>query len=285
MKKRGKKMVILLAIVVLIGIILVYFNIPYSPVKQSFNNKVNAAIAKQPDLSSEKFTKEDFAHLPLPVQKYMEHCGYIGKPKMSYMKIPFYDVDFMQGREGKKLVNNYTQYDFVKAPDRYALIESRMMGIPFEGLDSFTDGVGGMKGTLAKSITLFNETGTDMDKACLVTYLAESLFIPTSLLQGYITLEEIDDYHVKGIISYNGVKAEGIFTFNEKYEMISFETNDRVEMGTNGNIEYVPWLAICKDYEKNENGYIHPTVFQGVRRYDDGDFLYFDGKLEGIEYR
>ena len=47
--------------------------------------------------------------------------------------------------------------------------------------------------------------------------------------------------------------------------MISFETNDRVEMGTNGNIEYVPWLAICKDYEKNENGYIHPTVFQGVR--------------------
>ena len=41
-----------------------------------------------------------------------------------------------------------------------------MFGIPFEGYDYYSDGIGGMKGVIAKVITLFNQTGTDMDKAC-----------------------------------------------------------------------------------------------------------------------
>lgn len=269
---------------IIIAGILIYFNIPYSPTRQSFEEQVGAAMEMQADLSAESFTKEDFAHFPLAVQKYIEHCGYIGKPKMSYMKIPFYDVDFTQGRGGKKLTIDYTQYNFTKRPDRFALIESRVMGIPFEGLDSLSDGVGGMKGIVAKSLTLFNQTGPEMDKACLVTYLAESMFVPSSLLQGYITLEEIDDHHVKGVITYNGIQAEGVFTFNENYEMISFTTEDRAVTNADGSLEYIPWMAICKDYEANENGYIHPTVFQAVWKYDDGDFMYFDSKLAGIQY-
>jgi hypothetical protein len=156
--------------------------------------------------------------------------------------------------------------------------------MPFEGLDSLSDGIGGMKGTIAKSITLFNETGAEMDKACLVTYLAESMFIPSSLLQGYITLEEVDDHHVKGIILYNGIQAEGIFAFNENYEMVSFTTEDRAATGTDGSVDYIPWSAICGEYEINKDGYIHPTIFQAVWHYEDGDFMYFDGNLAGIEY-
>jgi hypothetical protein len=268
----------------LLAIILIYFFIPFSPVKHSFKEKTKSAIAMQADLSADVFTKEDFSEMPLAVRRYIEHCGYLGKAKMSYMSIPFYDADFIQGREGKKLTIDYTQYNFTKRPDRFALIESRVMGIPFEGLDSLSDGKGGMKGMLAKSITLFNQTGEDMDKACLVTYLAESMFLPTALLQGYITLEEIDNYHVKGKISYNGYKVEGVFEFNENYEMTSFTTNDRVATEGNDGGKYVPWTAICKDYKKNEDGYIHPTVFQAVWHYDDGDFMYFNGKLSGINY-
>lgn len=39
---------------------------------------------------------------------------------------------------------------------------------------------------IAKAITLFDQTGSDMDKACLATFLAESLFAPTVLLQDYM---------------------------------------------------------------------------------------------------
>ncbi len=50
-----------------------------------------------------------------------------------------------------------------------ALIDSSIFGIPFEGYDSYQNGTGGMKGVIAKAITLFDQTGTDMDKACLAT--------------------------------------------------------------------------------------------------------------------
>lgn len=284
-KKRGKTIAICMGtFLVLFGMILIYFNISFSPTKQSFNNKVAAAIAEQTDLSTQIIDKEDFSHLPLAIRQYLENCGYFGQAKMSYMSIPFYDVDFTQGRGGRKMTIDYKQFNLSFRPDRFALIESSVMGIPFEGLDSLADGVGGMKGTIAKSITLFNETGAEMDKACLVTYLAESMFIPSSFLQGYITLEEIDAYHVKGIISFGGVQAEGIFVFNEKYEMVSFTTEDRAATGSDGSIDYIPWSAICSEYKTNEDGYTHPTVFQAVWHYEDGDFMYFDGKLAGIKY-
>ena len=85
-----------------------------------------------------------------------------------------------------------------------------MFGIPFEGDDYYSNGKGGMKGVIAKSITLFDQTGPEMDKACLATFLAECLFEPSVLLEDYIKFEKIDDYHVSATISYGGQKASGI---------------------------------------------------------------------------
>ena len=55
-----------------------------------------------------------------------------------------------------------------------------------------------------------------MDEACLATYLAESMFVPSILLQDYISFEEISDYEVKAIIRHGGQTASGIFAFNEQ---------------------------------------------------------------------
>ena len=162
--------------------------------------------------------------------------------------------------------------------------DSSMFGIPFEGYDSYQNGKGGMKGVIGKLITIFNETGPEMDKACLVTFLAESLFIPSVLLEEYITMEAIDDYHVKANIAYEGHEASGIFQFNKNYEMVCFKTDDRAIVNTDGTIEYVPWSSICGDYKQYENGLNLPTKFQAVWNYSNGDFVYFDGMINNISY-
>ena len=87
-------------------------------------------------------------------------------------------------------------------PAKIALIDSSMFGILFEGRDYYANSTGGMKGVIAKVITLFDQTGSRMDKTCLATFLAECMFEPSVLLQDYITFEEIDDYHVRATISY-----------------------------------------------------------------------------------
>ena len=84
-----------------------------------------------------------------------------------------------------------------------------------------------MKGILAKNITLFDIDGEAMDKASLVTFLSECLFVPNAALQDYIRWEAIDAHHAKAVITAHGTTAEGVFTFNEDDEMIAFSTNDR----------------------------------------------------------
>ena len=285
-KARKRKMLIAVGIIfVLVGALMIWFNISYSPIKKQFQNDVASLVEDNKLLEkNEVFAKEDFADLPTVIQKYIESCGYIETPKMSYLKMEYHNVDFSQGRNGPTLKIDYTQYNFNNEPCRMALIDSSMFGIPFEGYDYYQNGRGGMKGVIAKAITLFDQKGADMDKACLATFLAENLFAPTILLQDYITFEEISDFEVRATITYGGQTASGIFTFNEQYEMISFTTNDRAATGTDGNTEYIPWSAICSDYQLSENGIKHPTKFQAVWNYPDEDFVYFDGIISEVTY-
>lgn len=287
MKKARKKtmLIVLGTLLVLIGVIIIWFHIPYSPVKKDFQNDTATLIAENKMQPTQAlFTKEDFSNLPVAIQKYIESCSYIGTPKMSYMRMQYHDVTFKQGKSGPALTIDYTQYNFVNEPCRMALIDSSMFGIPFEGYDYYQNGKGGMKGVIAKVITLFNQTGTDMDKACLATFLAESLFSPTILLQDYITLEQISDFEVSATITFSEQTASGIFTFNENYEMISFTTNDRAMAGADGMMTYMPWSALCSEYQLTESGIKYPTKFQAVWNYPEGDFIYFDGAISEVSY-
>lgn len=278
-------MIVLISIMAVILLLIVWFCIPYSPLKAEFvkdTEKLQTENKLYTD--DEVFAAEDFADLPAVVRKYIEKNGYIGKRKMNFVRMEYHDVAFSRGKNGTDLKIDYTQYDYVARPDRLALIESSMFGIPFQGYDYYLDGKGGMKGVIAKLFTLFDQTGEDMDRACLATFLAECMFVPTVLLQDYITFEEVSEYQVKATITACDLTVSGIFTFNEDYEMVSFSTNDRAVIGTDGTAEYVPWSAVCGNYETGDDGINHPTVFKTVWNYKDGDFVYFDGHISSIKY-
>ena len=281
-KKRGKKtmwLILGIVAVVIIGII-IFFNIPYSKTKSEFNRVITEHISKT-EIINDIFTENDIQELPDPVRKYFEYCGYIGTPKMSYMKAEFKNVNFMMS--SKKLKIDYTQYNFVNEPIRIAFIDTTLYGIPFQGLDSFQNGIGGMKGVIGKLITLFDQKGKAMDKASLVTYLSECLIVPSVALQDFITWETIDDTHASATISYYGISTSGIFTFNEKGEMVEFTTNDREATQTDGTSQQVPWSAILQDY-KEIGGIKQPTVFKAIWHYDDGDIVYFESYKGQIKY-
>jgi hypothetical protein len=280
--KRGKKIMFwfLGVVALLILSIVLWFNIPYSPIKSKFVKLTNHQIAKM-KAAKGVFTVEDISKLPSPVQKYFKYCGYIGTPKMSNMKAYYKNVDFVQG--SKKLKIDYTHYNFVDKPERIALIDTSMAGIPFEGIDAYQNGTGSMKGVIAKAITLFNEKGEAMNKASLADCLAEGLLMPNIVLQDYIKWEEIDATHAKATITYFGISASGIFVFDDKGAMISFTTEDREYNDGNGKTQKAKWSAICGDY-KEMNGIKYPTTLKGVWHLDTGDFVYFDSGNIVIEY-
>jgi hypothetical protein len=278
-------MMVLGCVAAFILLLVVWFCIPYSPLKAEFekdSKELSAASALYQN--GEVFDAADFANLPTAIQKLVEKSGYIGKKKMNRLTMEYRDVAFSQGKNGPNLKIDYIQHDFVKSPNRLAMIKSSLFGIPFQGYDYYRDGKGGMKGVIAKVFMLFDQTGAEMDRACLATFLAESMFAPTILLQDYIQLEEINDHQVKATISAYGQTVSGIFNFNDEYEMTSFTTKDRAVVAPDGSIEYVPWSAVCGEYKVSDDGLKLPTKFQAVWNYKDGDFVYFDGKISRIAY-
>ncbi|HWP97317.1 MAG TPA: DUF6544 family protein [Syntrophomonadaceae bacterium] len=284
MKKRSRKrMLIIIGILLgIIGGITILFNMPCSKTKTEFDEMVRNLTAKT-DHEEGVFSEEDIAGLPVPVQKYFRHCGYIGTQKMYSIKIAYKDVDFSFGKNKSIIKIDYTQYNYVKKPNRIAYIDSSRYGVPFEGLDSYVGGNGSMKGVTAKLFTLFHQTGKTMDKSSLVTFLSESLLIPSAALQDYMVWEAIDDLHAKATINYYGMSASGIFTFNEKGQMLSFATDDREAVSTDGTSEIVRWSVVCDEY-KEINSIKRPTVFQAIWNYDDGDLVYFSGKGTITDY-
>ena len=280
--KINKPILIIGVLYFLLLMIVVFFNTPNSKTLTDFNF-IKDSIFLNKTKNSEVFTQKDISYLPYPVKRYMNYCGYIGTPKMLSMKASYKDVNFLFGKGKSPVTIDYLQYNSVNEPARIAYIHSLKHGIPFEGLDSYVAGKGSMKGILAKLFTLFNQTGETMDKASLVTFLSECLIIPNAALQDYISWEEIDDLHAKAAINYNGREADGIFTFNEKGEMISFTTNDREATETDGTTEKVKWSVVFGEYEETQ-GIKKPTKFQAIWHYDDGDLLYFDGQGVVLEY-
>lgn len=274
--------VIIAGLLLVTGIVTVFFNISYSKTRAEFSELAVGLLTGMPNERG-VFVEEDIVDLPLPVQKYFRYCGYIGKPKIFFMKATYQDADFVFGKDKPTIKIDYTQYNFVKEPNRIAYIDSSIYGIPFEGLDSYIAGNGSMKGILAKIFTLFNQTGETMDKASLVTFLSECLIIPNAALQDYITWEEIDALHAKATISYYGGTASGAFAFNENGEMLSFTSDDREATATDGTSEKVKWSAVCSEYLET-NGIRRPTVLKAIWHYDDGDLVYFKAKDIVIEF-
>lgn len=254
--KRGKKIMlwILGVIILLVLIIAIWFKIPYLPTKLEFKRLTNNQLSEIKP-SSSVFTEEDISKLPSPVQKYFKYCGYIGKPKMSSIRAYYNNVNFVLTPDKRKLKIKYTQYNFVDEPERVAFIDTSMSGIPFQGIDAYQNGVGSMKGVIAKAFILFNEKGESMNKADLVTCLAEGILVPSLLLQDYVHWEKIDATHAKATITYYGISASGIFEFDENSLIKNFTTDDRENMDTSGNVQKVKWSAICGDF--NEIGYEH----------------------------
>lgn len=270
------------AAVLLIAGIWVWFIVPYSPTRAEFA-KLTSDQINQTTNQSGIITNEGIAGLPQPVQKYFRYCGYIGQPKMSNMNIHFDEVDFVLSPDKPKLKIKYTQYNFVTEPERFAYIDTSLYGIPFEGIDAYQKGSGSMKGVLAKTIILFDQKGAAMDRASLVTCLAESLFLPTMALQDYISWTEVDATHAEAAIKYYGTSARGIFTFDDDGAMISFTTMDREYTDTKGNSQKAKWSAICADYQELD-GIRFPSNLKAVWHFETGDQVYFDGRDISLKY-
>jgi len=275
-RNRKKRIVvwILGIIITLIVAVIVFFQIPYSPLSHEFQSAVQSHT-NQSNVPAGIFTEQDLEHLPEPIQNHFRITGLIGHPVMSSVSICIPSAHIYTSSDSTPMVLNYTLYLFGHRPVRLAYMNTSMFGVPFEALDSFQYGVGFMRGELGKTFTIFNETGIEMDRAQLLTYLGELFLIPSAMLSEHIIWETIDERNVKATIIYDDLQGSGIFTFNDDGFLHSFRTDERGRVNTDGSIDFLAWSAVIEYWLKDERGIYLPGNMIAVWHEPEGDFIYF----------
>jgi len=253
--------------------------------KKRYLSELQTETVKYPSAPEAIISEQDIAGLPQPVARYFKDCGFIGIKKMNYAFISWKDVYLRFSPEQKWRSLDCFQFNAVPAPARIVYMKSSLAGIfPFEARDKFQDGHGNMLIRLLKWFTVGDAKGREMDQSALVTLLAETLLVPSYALQHYIKWTAIGA-NVAGVsIHYKAVSAAGRFYFNDRGEFVRFETNDRYKTVSGNTYEKCNWLITAGDYVQ-KNGIKFPTNLTALWRDEHGDFDYFKGKIEAIEYR
>lgn len=281
MKRRVKrKMELILGVnFLLVSILAIYFNVPYSRLKTNFKDYL--AESEENISENKKTTKYTLENLPQSMQNFYSYTKLVNKVNSNHVSFDFKDANFVNIEMNKTLKIDYSEHIFGDVPARFAFIDSSLYGIPFQGLDSFINGEGGMKGVVAKNITLFNQHGEEMNKAALVTWLAEIIFMPSQLLSGDVDIKEIDKNTVDVSITYDNIRASGTYKFLDSGELVEFTTDDRALIYNDGRLEHRKWSALYEDY-KNNGDLLLPNRLKSKWHFDNEDIIYFDGT--DIEY-
>lgn len=273
------------AVLILIGTVLIYWNIQYSPFQESFHKSIQNRLDKI-ERNEEVCTQDEIERLPQAFRKHCEYIGLAGSKKINAVNVVFYNTKFVfNSDKGTLLDMDYNLWLLCDKPFRSAFCKSSMFGIPFDGIDYCTDDkIGGMKGMIGKAVKIFDVYNEQMYKAGLISWLAEGVVLnPCILLSDYVTYEEIDSAHVMAVIDYNGVEGKGIFTFDQQGKLLSFESDERQVEEVNGVMTAIGWRAEYGDYKERDSIMI-PDTMRAVKVYSDKEVVYFDADDIEIHY-
>ncbi len=251
--------------------------------KKLFLSKIQQEINKHsyPDeVLSDRMTYR----LPEPLQRYLNYCGYPRKPMVHNAKIVWRDLHFKRSLERDWEKMSCMQFNSSAEPCRIAYMKMILKGlVPFEGIDSYQDGIGNMNMRSLGLIPVANVSGAEMDESALVTVLSEALLIPNFIFQDFIQWKAIDVASALGTLTWNNVKVSGIFYFNEVGEFVHFMTADRYMSEKGGTFKKANWSACAENYQML-NGFKVPTHLRAIWHLKEGDVEYFNGDIAKITY-
>jgi hypothetical protein len=239
-----------------------------------FSREVKELFSQSKNISANKFSYQQLADLPEPVQRYFRYALKEGQPYISFARIK-HGGQFKTGLDKDWINIDGEQYATTEKP-----------GFIWKGVTSMfvaRDMFIGDKGRLVVSIfslyNVVNAKGSQYDQGELLRWLGESILYPTNLLlSNRLQWFPIDSDSAKLTFDYNGLSLFFIIGFNEIGEITQMETKRFMD---EKNLE--TWVIKPTDY-KEINNILIPTTFDVLWRLVKGDFSYARFTINTIEY-
>lgn len=267
-----------LAVIILLVVVLsLIFNF-------QFNQKVEKEVKELFSVvenNHEIIQSTDLEALPPPVQHWLQYSQVVGKERSVAARTKQEVTMRLKADQPwmKAQVEQYFRTDepaFIWAVD---IIAAPLFHIV--GMDQYIEGKGNMLIKLLSFITVANGSGKEIDQGTLLRYLAETMWFPTAALSDYIQWEGIDSKSAKATMSYKGVTASGVFTFNEKGEVLSFVAQRYGDF--DGEYRMETWSCIMTKY-KEFNGLKVPSQGDLIWKLKTGNFHWYHFEVKEMEY-
>ena len=276
-----KKILLILGIVIVIIVLFVVIS------RSIFDKKITKEIDLLARDGSKALTKtfsfNDLEGLPEPVQRYFKYALRDGQEHIKFVRLK--QVGEFRMKENQPWMPIKAEQYFTTEVPAF-LWRVKLMMAPFiwiEGRDMYYQGKGNMLIKILSTITVANATGREMDISSLIRFLSEAVWFPTALLPSdYLEWKEIDANSARVIIKDKGYTASGIFTFNEKGEIVKFVSNDRY-MEVDGKYFKEQWAGYYRNYQEIEGMKI-PIEGEVEWNLSDRDLPYAKLKITDIQY-
>ncbi len=271
-------------VLIIIVVLMVAFIAVSSIAKYMFNQKAEKEIEELLSKVKNKggiVTKEDISDLPQIVQKWLEYSGIIGKEKIVSVYVK--QKAYMRLDKDKPWMPVEAEQYFTTDEPGFIWKANIKAGPLFRisGRDKYENGKGNMLIKILSLFTVADSKGKEIDQGSLLRYMAETMWFPTTAINEYLTWEEMDQYNAKVTMTYGEIRASGIFTFNDKGQVINFEAERYGEF--NGEIRLETWSIPVRDY-KEFDGIRIPTKGDVAWKLNTGDFNWFNFEVTDIEY-
>ncbi|NND08491.1 MAG: hypothetical protein HKN87_19090 [Saprospiraceae bacterium] len=247
--------------------------------ENSFMKDVAQAMDIDPPAHDERITDEDLSGLPIPVRKYLEYTGVVGKPKVRNVKIVF---EGQMRKKGKDWFNfTSEQYNFTSDPTRLFFMKAKISGIPTTGYHRYRNDGASMLIKLASLFPVAKIDGPEMFPTETVTFFNDlCLFAPGALIDARIKWHAIDHESAKATFTTDNATISATLFFNDKGQLVNFISDDRYSVS---EMKTFPFSTPIEDYIEIL-GYRLPSYGEAIWHFPDADFTYGKFHLQSIDF-
>ena len=249
-----------------------------------FNRNVDKGVAafySSVENKHKVIRETDLEGLPRPVKNWLQYSQVVDKERIVGARTK-HDVTLRLKENQPWMKAQAEQYFRTEEPGFIWAVNITMAPlVHIVGKDQYIEGRGNMLIKLLSFITVANGSGKEIDQGKLLRYLSEIMLVPTAALSDTIQWEEIDSNSAKATMSYKGVTAFGVFTFNEKGEILNFAAQRYGDF--DGGYRMETWCAEIKEYQEF-NGFKVPSKGDIIWKFKTGDFHWYHFEVKEIEY-
>ncbi len=254
----------------------------YSSLHDRFVAQVTREFQKQPPAGETLLQPSDMAHLPLPVRKYIEYTGSLGKPKVQNIRVVC-SAQMIRNPNAQPMQATSVQYNYYNEPTRIFFMRASLAGLPFHALHNYSE----QKATfVVRVLSLFNMVdlaGEQLTLAETVTVLNDwCIFAPARLIDPRLTWKEIDSRSAHVTFSNGPYKVSAVLYFNPAGELVNFVSEDRMALQEDGTLKRARWSTPLQAY-KVFNGKKIASYGEAVWNYPEGDFIYGKFTIRDIQ--